>query len=124
MARRQAGVRCEHAVVAVAVNSGRRGQVREGLEELDGREREHGSAVGGSPRQAVENPPHLGAGASVIGENGCAQAFDREAFECEGWACAVADQLFAAARSRPSTRTAALMLKPPAACHVSMSAAT
>jgi hypothetical protein len=51
----QAGVRCEDAVVTVAVDAGRRDQSAERGEKLEGREGEDGAAVAGGTRGQVED---------------------------------------------------------------------
>ncbi len=52
----EAGVRGEHAVVAVAVDPGRRDQAREGFEKLERREGEEGPAIGGGAGWLIEDP--------------------------------------------------------------------
>jgi hypothetical protein len=55
---------CEHAVMAVAVDARRQDESGDGGQKLEGREAEHGPAVGGGARRAVAD---LALGGSVAG---------------------------------------------------------
>ncbi|MEJ2582741.1 MAG: hypothetical protein P8127_14065 [Acidobacteriota bacterium] len=100
----------QHAVVAVAVDPGRRDQPREGLEELEGREGEEGAAVGGGTGRLVDHPPDAGI---VVGPPS-GVALDPQPVEGEGRSGAVAEEPLATrARSEPWMRTEASRLKPP-----------
>jgi hypothetical protein len=101
----------EDAVIAVAVDPGRRDQAGEGIEELERREDEEGAAVGGGASGLVEDPanahgvgrPRRGAGLERFGVAGsgwpaaCSRfGLDTETVEGEGRAGAVADEPLAA----------------------------
>jgi hypothetical protein len=97
----------EDAVIAVAVDPGRRDQAREGLEKLEKREGEESAAVGGGSGGLVEDPANAhgfgrrrrGAGLERFGVAGSGWAaagfrfaLDAQAVEGEGRAGAVADE--------------------------------
>ena len=79
----EGGVGCEDAVVAVAVNAGRRKDGGEAIQELQGREPEGGAAGGIGLLQKVED---------LVG----AAADEVEAVEGEGAPRAVANEAFEA----------------------------
>lgn len=66
-ARAQAGVRCEDAMVAVAVDARRRDEASERGEEVERREDEQGAAVGCGARRPVEDLSYApGVGNGVV----------------------------------------------------------
>jgi hypothetical protein len=93
----QSGIGGEDAVVALAVDAGRRDEAGEGVEKFEGREREDGAPIGGGPGQAVDHTANVTVtvgGVAVVGRRG--GGLDGEAFEGEGRAGAVAQQSLAA----------------------------
>ncbi len=118
----QARVGPENAMIAVAMDAGRRDEAAEGGEELEGREDEHGATVRRGPRRLVADLADGGLAWRPDGGAPVGAALDAQALEGEWRTGAVSEQRSRPAESEPWMRTEASRLKPPLACQVSMSA--
>ena len=85
----ECGVRREDAVVAVAVDAGRRDETADGGEKFEGREGEDGATVGRGPRRVVED---LADGGPALTGGGGRMVLDAQALEGEGRPGAVSEQ--------------------------------
>jgi hypothetical protein len=88
----QACVRCEDAVVAVAMDAGRRDQAAQPGEKLEGGEGEDGAAVAGGLRGQVDDLADAGiavccGGGALLGP--LAATLNAQALKSEGWPGAI-----------------------------------